>query len=105
MVNEERRKRRYRREQKKELENQKKNIEMEELPNIPIVDEQIELQNSIQEQQNFCDVSIQIDTALTETLCYFIRTEKDLSTMCGIGSFLLLDTIVEILNEIYPNPS
>jgi len=62
-------------------------------------DEQIKILNI--EKQKFCD-AIQINVTLTE-LCYFIWTEKDLSMTCGIESFLLLDTVVEILNEIYPN--
>lgn len=104
LINQERQRRRYTREQKRNNWNQRRNIEMEK----DLVGEecqsyeQIEVQNI--ENQKFCDVAIQIDAALTETLCYFIRTKKDLSTMCGIESFLVLDTIVEILNEVYPDP-
>lgn len=49
------------------------------------------------------DKSVQVTTGdFQPTLCTFIKSEKELVTMCNIKSFKILDELMQFIDKIYP---
>lgn len=58
-------------------------------------------QNSAEKLYN--DKGVQVTSGdLNVSFCAFIRSEKDLITMCNIKSFQILNELTNLMDEIYP---
>ncbi|XP_043466303.1 uncharacterized protein LOC122501101 [Leptopilina heterotoma] len=61
----------------------------------------VELQNNKENRTN--DIGVQVSSGdFTYTLKSFIKTEKDLMTMCNIKSFNILNKLAELIDNHYP---